>query len=128
MLYSAEMRDQIKQENPEASITDLAKILGQQWQALSEEEKLPYEARAAEGGDDTAELSLTPPADHSGFRPGDEAFLHGLVKAPGWNGLRCTIVGPFTDERYPVQVRHAGVVKNMRVRLSNLTSAETVLG
>ena len=67
-------------------------------------------------------------ADSPGFRPGDEAFLHGLIKAPGWNGLRCTIVGPFTEDRYPVQVRHAGIVKSMRVKLSNLTSAEKVLG
>ena len=48
MLFSAEMRPQCKEENPEASITDMARILGAQWKSLSEEEKLPYEAKVAE--------------------------------------------------------------------------------
>ena len=59
-----------------------------------------------------------------GFGIGDEAVITDLVKAPGWNGLRCTVVGPFSGGRYPVCLRHAGVVKNMRVRLENLVRAD----
>ena len=59
-----------------------------------------------------------------GFGVGDEAVITDLVKAPGWNGLRCTVVGPFSGGRYPVCLRHAGVVKNMRVRLENLVRAD----
>ena len=37
----------MKEANPEASVSDIAKLLGAQWNELSEEEKQPYEEKAA---------------------------------------------------------------------------------
>ena len=63
----------------------------------------------------------------SGFRVGDEAMLHGLVKAAGFNGLRCTVIGTLEKgDRYPVQITQAGVVKSMLVRIENLAHAGAV--
>ena len=39
---SPEVREKAKNENPNKSVTELAKILGTQWKALSDEEKKPY--------------------------------------------------------------------------------------
>lgn len=47
MLFSQANRDEIKEENPTASIGEIAKILGQEWKELSPEDKEPYASQAA---------------------------------------------------------------------------------
>uniref|UniRef100_A0A7S2F6D7 FACT complex subunit SSRP1 n=1 Tax=Octactis speculum TaxID=3111310 RepID=A0A7S2F6D7_9STRA len=44
--YIAEKRAQVKIENPDASVTDVSKLLGAQWKALSAEDKAPFEEMA----------------------------------------------------------------------------------
>ncbi len=39
ILYGSSVRDKIRSENPNASITEVAKIIGQRWKGLSENEK-----------------------------------------------------------------------------------------
>merc|ERR1712025_477253 len=41
-IFANEIRDAVKAENPEASIGQIGKILGQKWAELSEEEKTLY--------------------------------------------------------------------------------------
>ena len=83
--------------------------------------------RDDESGDGGTGGSSNVPVAVAGFRAGEEAILHGLVKAPIYNGLRCTIVGPYMDSRYPVHLRNEGGVKNMRVRIENLAPADSLL-
>jgi len=47
MFYSNENRSKFKEANPEASFGDLAKIISKAFKELSEEEKKPYEEKAA---------------------------------------------------------------------------------
>ncbi len=47
-LYSKENRDNVIRSNPGISFGEVGKVLGAQWKALSEEEKKPYNDRAAE--------------------------------------------------------------------------------
>lgn len=44
MVFSKENRQAVKDENPEASVTEVAKILGEKWRNLSEEEKSQYKS------------------------------------------------------------------------------------
>lgn len=46
MYFSTEMRPIVKEESPSASFQDIGKILGQRWNSLSAEEKLPFEQKA----------------------------------------------------------------------------------
>ena len=39
MLWLADMRESIKEENPGASITDITKIAGEKWKKISETDK-----------------------------------------------------------------------------------------
>ena len=39
---------QVKSENPGIAFTDVAKVLGDKWKAVSAEDKKPYEEQAAE--------------------------------------------------------------------------------
>ncbi len=48
LLFTKEMRAQVKAANPSASFGDINRKLGQMWQALSEAEKKVYIDRAAE--------------------------------------------------------------------------------
>ena len=43
MHFTNSIRDEVKQQSPEASFGDLNKIMGQRWKALPEEEKAIYE-------------------------------------------------------------------------------------
>jgi len=45
-LFTAERRAAVSAANPEAKITEIAKLLGAEWKALSEEEKAPFVAKA----------------------------------------------------------------------------------
>ena len=44
IVFSNKMRDEIKQANPKASFSELGKLLGKKWQALSDEEKAAYKS------------------------------------------------------------------------------------
>lgn len=46
MYYSTEMRPKLKEENPDLSFGDLAKLVGQKYKELSEDDKAVYEAKA----------------------------------------------------------------------------------
>ncbi|KAF9305178.1 Non-histone chromosomal protein 6 [Mortierella antarctica] len=45
MLYCADARDKVKEENPDAPVTDIARILGRKWRELPVDAKAPYEAK-----------------------------------------------------------------------------------
>ena len=47
-MFSNEKREEFKAANPDAKVTDMAKLLGEAWGKLSDEEKAPYEAKAKE--------------------------------------------------------------------------------
>jgi len=47
MLFTASIRPKVTADNPEKKITELAKIFGQKWRALSEEEQQVWKDKAA---------------------------------------------------------------------------------
>ncbi|KAJ8654232.1 hypothetical protein O0I10_010054 [Lichtheimia ornata] len=47
MFFSQEQRSTIKEENPDASFGDIGRLLGQKWKGLTDEEKKPYNDKAA---------------------------------------------------------------------------------
>jgi hypothetical protein len=51
MIFSNENRARIKDAHPDASFGELGKILGQEWNSLSEEKKKPYQDKAQEDKD-----------------------------------------------------------------------------
>ena len=48
MYYTADVRAKFKEENPDAKLGDLAKLMGAKWKTLSAEDKAPYEEKAKE--------------------------------------------------------------------------------
>jgi len=46
-LFGNSVRAQIKKENPDLKVTEIAKLIGEQWGKLSEDEKKPFNAQAA---------------------------------------------------------------------------------
>ena len=42
------MRNDVREANPEASFTELGKLIGAKWSAMSDEDKTPYEDKAKE--------------------------------------------------------------------------------
>jgi hypothetical protein len=46
MYFTQSRRAALKSENPAAKITDLAKLMGAEWQALSEAKRKPHQAKA----------------------------------------------------------------------------------
>ncbi|ANB14612.1 Nhp6bp [Sugiyamaella lignohabitans] len=48
MYFANENRDNIKNENPDISFGQIGKVLGEQWKALTDAEKVPYEAKATQ--------------------------------------------------------------------------------
>ncbi len=46
MLFRAETQPTVKAENPNIPITQIAKLVGEQWRALSDAEKAPFIAKA----------------------------------------------------------------------------------
>lgn len=46
MFFANENRDIVKAENPDITFGQVGKVLGEKWKALTEEDKLPYEAKA----------------------------------------------------------------------------------
>lgn len=49
MIFSNEKRAGVKAENPEMKVTEIAKVIGEMWKELSEEEKQEYKDKAAAG-------------------------------------------------------------------------------
>ena len=48
MQYSNAVRAQVKEENPTLPVTEIAKVIGAKWKALSTAEKEPYVKLAAD--------------------------------------------------------------------------------
>ena len=48
VIYTVEMRESVKADHPDVDAKELVKIIGSMWSGLSEDDKLPYEAKAAE--------------------------------------------------------------------------------
>ena len=48
MYYTADVRPKFKEENPDAKMTDLTKLMAAKWKTLSAEDKVPYEEKAKE--------------------------------------------------------------------------------
>lgn len=48
MLFTQAVRGRVKSEHPEASITDLAKLMGEEWRAMGETDKAGYQSKAKE--------------------------------------------------------------------------------
>lgn len=47
MFFANENRDIVRAENPGISFGQVGRLLGEKWKALSTEEKVPYETKAA---------------------------------------------------------------------------------
>lgn len=47
MFFANEQRENVREENPGVSFGQVGKILGERWKALSEKQRMPYEAKAA---------------------------------------------------------------------------------
>jgi len=47
MIYSAEKRSSFKDDNPDAKPTEIVTMLGTAWKELSDDEKEPYQEKAA---------------------------------------------------------------------------------
>lgn len=65
-FFTAEMRERVKEENPDLKITELAKVMGAQWKALSEEEKQKYNEMAEKDKERYAAEKDTWDEDHPG--------------------------------------------------------------
>lgn len=57
LLFSAAHRDAVKAENPEASFTDMGKLLGELWRSQSDEVKAEWQAKADQEKKNLAEDS-----------------------------------------------------------------------
>ncbi|OMP82707.1 Non-histone chromosomal protein 6, partial [Diplodia seriata] len=47
MFFANDMRDKVREENPGIKFGEVGKILGEKWKALSDKQRAPYEAKAA---------------------------------------------------------------------------------
>jgi hypothetical protein len=50
IVFSNKMRDEMKKANPNASFSELGKLLGKKWQSLSDQEKAAYKTGGRRGG------------------------------------------------------------------------------
>ncbi|KAF7731699.1 Non-histone chromosomal protein 6 [Apophysomyces ossiformis] len=46
MFFSQEKRQEVKDENPEATFGQIGKILGEKWKGMTDEQKKPYVEKA----------------------------------------------------------------------------------
>ncbi|KAK0426173.1 hypothetical protein QR680_009571 [Steinernema hermaphroditum] len=69
ILFSAEIRKRIMNENPEAGFGEVSKIVGIEWKKLSDEEKKQYEVRAQYISDERAKLAASTPSQKA-LQPG----------------------------------------------------------
>lgn len=61
ILFSAEIRKRIMNENPEAGFGEVSKIVGVEWKKLSDEQKRQYETRASFIAEERAKNDLLTP-------------------------------------------------------------------
>lgn len=47
MFFANENRDVVRAEHPDITFGQVGKLLGERWKALSEKDRVPYEAKAA---------------------------------------------------------------------------------
>ncbi|GES58528.1 non-histone chromosomal protein 6 [Aspergillus terreus] len=47
MFFANENRDKVREENPGITFGQVGKMLGEKWKALSEDDRRPYEEKAA---------------------------------------------------------------------------------
>ncbi|VDK55467.1 unnamed protein product [Anisakis simplex] len=69
ILFSAEIRKRIMQENPEAGFGEVSKIVGIEWKKLSDEHKKQYETRAEYIANERAKQEAKQPT-HLRLHPG----------------------------------------------------------
>ncbi|KAI0998310.1 hypothetical protein K3495_g9888 [Podosphaera aphanis] len=48
MFFANEQRDNVREENPGITFGQVGKVLGERWKALTDKQRTPYEAKAAE--------------------------------------------------------------------------------
>ncbi|KAA0150871.1 hypothetical protein FNF29_04985 [Cafeteria roenbergensis] len=58
-LFCGERRAALKSENPDAPVTDIARLLGQEWRALTEAQRRPFEEQAKSARERFAASSST---------------------------------------------------------------------
>lgn len=61
ILFSAEIRKRIMNENPEAGFGEVSKIVGVEWKKLNEEQKRQYETRASMIAEERAKNDMLTP-------------------------------------------------------------------
>ncbi|TAQ88522.1 hypothetical protein B7494_g3172 [Chlorociboria aeruginascens] len=47
MFFANEQRENVREENPGISFGQVGKVLGERWKALDDEQRVPYETKAA---------------------------------------------------------------------------------
>lgn len=47
IIFTQEVRDKVSKDNPDVAMTELSKIMGKMWKALSDKEKKPYNDKSA---------------------------------------------------------------------------------
>ena len=68
LFYCDEYRQMVRTENPDKSIAEVAKILGQMWRALPDEEKTPYQEKATRDRDRYMKLMETYRAEKAALK------------------------------------------------------------
>jgi HMG (high mobility group) box len=48
LVYVKDQRDRFREENPNLILSQIGMLMGDHWEAMSAEEKAPYEARTEE--------------------------------------------------------------------------------
>lgn len=85
IIFTSEIREQTKKENPDLPMTDLSKVMGAKWKALTDEEKAPYvaksEADKARAKDEIAAWESSKSDSGSGSDEDDGAGLEPKVKS-----------------------------------------------
>jgi hypothetical protein len=49
MIFTASKREEVKKANPGIAVTEISKVIGAQWRALSDKEKDAFKAKCAAG-------------------------------------------------------------------------------
>uniref|UniRef100_A0A914CFV0 Uncharacterized protein n=1 Tax=Acrobeloides nanus TaxID=290746 RepID=A0A914CFV0_9BILA len=75
ILFSAEVRKRIMNENPEAGFGEVSKIVGIEWKKLTDEQKRQYEVRAQYIADERAKAELLTPTSRI-LQPGQIRVFH----------------------------------------------------
>jgi len=85
IIFTSDIREQTKKENPDLPMTDLSKVMGAKWMALTDEEKAPYvaksEADKARAKDEIAAWESSKSDSGSGSDEDDGAGLEPKVKS-----------------------------------------------